>query len=588
MTKTTTARKRSAQLGLLALPAILTLTTLGAAPAADAGPPGGDSAPGGPGGQRPNIVYVLADDFGWTNLSTGLTNGGNANDYYETPALERIAQEGVAFDNAYTAVNCTPTRNALLTGLHAPRPQNNVYLVGNLNRGGDDTLLYGPPQGREDGSNALDPAAVTVGERLQGAGYRTGYIGKFHVTRSGADVTSLHGFDENLGGTGAGAPGAYHAADGEFVQNVGPELDAYAADYTREYVDENIRPYSQGVDPADLDALVGTDKHVSDALADATIDFIDRAGEDGGDPFFAFLSTYAVHTPVGDRQARADLLAKYRAKEPGTGPSVPAYGALTEGLDQSVARVVDHLETTPDPDNPGHPLADNTVLVFLGDNGGVERFTDNGPLRGSKGELREGGIRVPLIAWSANPELVDGGRVDHTPVYATDHHATIASLAGARIPRHQPLDGLDLSGLFKDPGARLHRDALYWHLPGYLIDEHRDQRPQSVIRSGRWKLTYSYEDRSWELYDLQKDIGEAHDLAAERPELAGRLGRDLIRWLDDLDAPLATLREGRDPLEFTVSGTAYADGEVTRHRGETLVVRPGEEVPLVLPSADRP
>ncbi|MGP4110390.1 sulfatase [Streptomyces sp. 4N509B] len=589
---TRTTRRRSGQLGLLALPAILTLSTLSVP--AQASPQGTEAGPAGAAEaaghreQRPNIVYVFADDFGWSNLSTGRTNDGNPSDFYETPTLERIAREGVAFDNAYASVNCTPTRNALLTGLYAPRPQNNVYLVGDLNRGGDDTLLYGPAQGREDGSNSLDPEAVTVGERLQDVGYTTGYIGKFHVTRTGEDVTALHGFDENLGGTSAGAPGAYHASDQQFASQIGPELDQYAADYTKEYVDENIRPYSQGVDPAALDALVGTDKHVSDALADATIDFIDRNNEDGDDPFFAFLSPYAVHTPIGDRQARADLLAKYQAKTPGATSSHASYGALTEGLDQSVARVVHHLETTPDPDNPGHPLADNTIVVFTSDNGGVERFTDNGPLRGQKGELREGGIRVPLIAWSGNPELVDGDRVNHTPVYATDHHATIASLAGARVPGRQPLDGVDLSGLFADPDARVRRDALYWHLPGYLVDEHRDQRPQSVIRSGRWKLSYSYEDGSWELYDLREDVGETDDLAEERPELVRELGRDLIRWLDELNAPLATLREGRAPVEITVSGTAYANDRATRHHGDTLVIQPGEEVPLVLQAPRHP
>ncbi|MGW8990526.1 sulfatase [Streptomyces zhihengii] len=566
--------RRSRPYSLLALPAILTLTTLSAPAAAT---PGADRA-AGPRAPRPNIVYVLADDFGWTSTSSPLTNQGNGSDFYETPALERIAREGVAFDNAYTSVNCTPTRAALLTGLYAPRAENNIYLVGDLNRGGDDTLLKGPAQGRPDGATALPPEAVTVGERLQGAGYTTGYLGKFHVTRTAEAITAQHGFDENIGGQASGDPGAYHAKDGQFGPKIGPALDAFAGDYTRAYVDANIRPWSAGTDPAALDALVGTDKHVSDALADATIDFVDRNKQA---PFLAFLSTYGVHTPVGDAQGRKDLLAKYKAKAPGTSTSNPAYGALVEGVDQSVARVVRHLETTADPRNPGHPLADNTVVVFTADNGGVENFTDNGPLRGQKGELREGGIRVPLIAWSANPALVKGGRIDHTPVYAADHHATIASLAGA-APAARPVDGVSLDGLFAGDGAGLGRQSIFWHLPGYLIAGDRDQRPQSVIRSGRWKLVHSYEDRSWELYDLATDIGETRDLAGERPDQVQRLGRELIRWLDEVDAPLATLREGREPLRFTVRGTTYADGRATVRTGEPVVVRPGEEVPLVL------
>ncbi|WP_329204515.1 sulfatase [Streptomyces sp. NBC_00683] len=563
------------RLGLLALPAVLALTSVGVPSAAQerpAGPARSDTA-------RPNIVFVLGDDFGWTDLSSPLTNQGNANDFYETPTLERIAREGTAFDNAYASPNCAPTRAALLTGLYAPRPTNNIYLVDDLNRGGDDTLLVGPPQGLPDQDVALPAEAVTVGERLQGAGYTTGYLGKFHVAATPTDITTVHGFDENIGGTHAGAPGAYHAQNGTFVSQIGPELDAFAADYTQQYVDDNIKPYAHTTDPAALDALVGTDKHVSDALADATIDFVDRNKDD---PFFAFLSTYAVHTPVGAKQARADLLAKYRAKTPGTGPSNPAYGALVEGLDQSVARVIEHLETTADPRRPGRKLADNTIVVFTGDNGGVGQFTDNGPLRGEKGELREGGLRVPLIAWSANPALVDGNTVNHTPVYSADLHTTFASLAGARTPAGQPLDGVDLSGLFADASKQLDRDALYWHLPGYLIDASRDQHPQSVIRSGRWKLLYNYEDRTWELYDLVADIGESDNRAAREPQVVHRLGHKLIRWLDKLDAPLATLRDGHAPLSFTVSGDVYADGHTSHHRNETLVVEPGEEVPVVL------
>ncbi|OKJ75003.1 sulfatase [Streptomyces sp. CB02460] len=570
-------------IGLLSLPVILTLPTLGAPASATPARPlptaGQQAAP------APNIVYVLADDFGWTDVSTGRTNAGHPSDFYETPALDRIAREGVAFDNGYTSVNCTPTRAALLTGLYAPRPQNNIYLVGDLNRGGDNTLLKGPAQGRADGATALPNDAKTIGERLQDVGYTTGYFGKFHVTRTGADIVARHGFDENFGGTNAGDPGAYHATDGQFHTKIGPALDAYAADYTQEYVDRNIKPYSQGESTAALDALVGTDKHVTDALADAELDFIDRNKKD---PFFAFVGSYAVHTPVGEKQARADLLAKYRAKTPGSTTSNPSYGALIEGLDQNVARLVDRLRTTADPRNPGHVLADNTVLLFSGDNGGVEQFTDNGPLRGQKGELREGGIRVPQIAWSTNPQLVRGNRVDHTPVYVADHTATIAALAGVPAADRGQLDGADLSGRLNG-SAPLERDALYWHLPGYLIEGGRDQRPQSVIRSGKWKLVYSYEDRSWQLYDLANDIGEAHDLAAEQPAVVTDLGTKLIRWLDDVDAPLATLRAGKAPLQFTVTGSTYADDKVVQRRNETVVVRPGEEVPVVLqvPAAAR-
>lgn len=563
-------------LSAIALPAALTLTGLGIPQGADAAQVAAQSqAPP----TQPNILFVLADDLGWSDLGGPRTSLGNPNGFNETPAIDELAQEGMAFPDAYACINCAPTRAALLTGLYAPRPANNIYAVDDLNRGGDDTMLVGPPQARPDGDVSLPDEAVTVAETLQDAGYATGYVGKFHITRTAAEVTASHGFDENWGGTHAGAPARYHARDGVFAHpSIGLELDRYAADYTQEYVDANIKPYTHGVPESAVDALVGTDKHVTDALADATIDFVDRHDDE---PFFTWMSEYAVHSPVGDAQARRDLLAKYQAKSPGPGPSKASYAALAEGLDQSVARVIDHLETTPDPRNPGHPLADNTLVIFTSDNGGrTDLGAYNGPLKGQKGELDEGGVRVPFIAWSGNPGLVDGGTINRSRINGTDLYPTLAGLARADLPEGIPFDGHSLRGTFAD-GDRVDRPR-FAHLPGYLINAGRDQRPQSVIWSDRWKLVYDYETRDWDLFDLRDDIGERADLADARPARVQDLGNRLVRWLDSVDAPLATLREGREPLELTVSGTTYADGQVTKRRGDTFVVEPGEEVPLVL------
>ncbi|MFK0195507.1 sulfatase [Kitasatospora sp. NPDC090308] len=572
-----TGTRRKA-LGALALPAALTLSVLAAPATAQPARPAASTASAAP--AKPNIVLILADDLGWADVSTPLTTAGHPNDYIETPAVARLAQQGVAFDNAYASQNCAPSRAELLTGLYPTRPDNNIYQVDDLNRGGSETLLVGPAQGLPDGAPDLPGRVTTVGETLRGAGYTTGYVGKFHVAEHDSDITSVHGFDENIGGSSAGQPGAYHAKGGVFASEIGPGLDAFGAPYTQQYVDANIKPYARGEDPAAVNALVGTDKHVTDAVTDATIDFVDRHKDA---PFFAFMGSYAVHNPVSAGQARADLLAKYRQKKPGTGISNAAYAALTEGLDQGVARVVDHLETTPDPRNPGHALADNTVVVFASDNGGLGTYTDNGPLRGQKGELHEGGLRVPLIAWSANPALVRGGRVDSTPVDTIDYYPTFAALAGAALPAGQPLDGKDLSRLFADPAATVDRDALYWHLPGYLAENGRDQRPQSVIRSGRWKLVFDYETHSAALYDLVNDLGETHDLAGEQKAVAHSLGLKLINWLEQTHAPLATLRAGHEPISFPVLGKTYSGGQITRHVGENVTVQPGQEMPFVLP-----
>ena len=528
----------------------------------------------------PNIVMIMADDLGWSDTSNTLTNQNNPSDFYETPALAQLAAQGMAFDNAYTnGPNCAPTRSALLTGQYAQRDTNNVYLVGSLNRGGNSTLLVGPPQGLSTGTDAIPNNSFTYGEMLQQANYSTAHFGKFHVVEAGvaaSDIVNFHGFDENYGGNTNGGPGNYFANGSTFGGSISASLDAYASNYTQQYVDDNIKPYAVGTSTASIDALVGTNKHVSDALADAAIDFMER--EKNGS-FHVQFNAYAVHTPIGSSQARSDLLTKYQNKTPGAQDSNASFGALIEGLDQSVARLVDYLETTPDPNNPGQNLDENTIVIFYSDNGGRQNQSNNGPLKGQKGELDEGGIRVPMIAWSGNPNLVDGGTVNSTPVAGFDFYRTFASLTGATEPAGEPLDGQDLSGIFADVNADLGREALYWHLPGYLVDSARNQRPQSVVRSGDSKVIYNYESQTFELYDLQADISEANNIAGANPDLVGELGLKMMRWLRELDSPLATLRSGTLNLNF--SGAYYADGQIAINDGP-MQITAGEEVPYIL------
>ena len=523
----------------------------------------------------------MADDLGWADLSTGLTNGGHGNDYNETPRIDQLAEEGQVFTEAYASVQCSPTRTALHTGQYATRPTNNVYAVGAIT-GSATSPLRGVTQGRlaEDGRTAVPVNYTTLGENLQNAGYTTGYTGKFHVTGSIDEIVTSHGYDESWGGGPNSHATYYFATNNQFNDSVAPALDTFAGDYTQEYVDQFIAPYSSGVSDAQLDALVGTDKHVTDAQTDATLDFIDRSKDE---PFFAWVSEYAPHFPVNDAQARADLLAKYRAKTPGEDPAKPSYGALTEGVDQSVARIIDYLEATPDPRNGGKPLADNTLVIFTSDNGGEEDPVNsgafNGPLRADKGQMYEGGVRVPWIVWSRNADLVrGGGRANDTIVNSTDLYTTLASYAQAQLPAGVPLDGIDLKPAFSQ-GTKIDRDHFH-HLPGYV----GVQGPASSIRDGRWKLYYRYTDHSFELYDLATDIGETTDLAAQKPGLAHQLGRQLIGWLDETDAPLATLRAGQQSRVLeNFSGETYANGEVSRHRGDTITIAAGDQVPFVLP-----
>ncbi|MGF9753744.1 sulfatase [Microvirga sp. 0TCS3.31] len=573
----------------IAAPAVLTLvgvapvlggTQAGTASAAPA-KPGKAAASQAP---RPNLVFVMADDLGWADLGTGLPNGGHGNDYNETPQLDQLAAEGQSFTQAYASVQCSPTRTALHTGQYATRPTNNVYAVSGIAGQANDPLL-GAPHGRpQDGRSAVPVDHTTIGETLQGAGYATGYSGKFHVAGSADEIVASHGFDENWGGSQNSHATSYFATDEQFNDSVSPSLDQFAEDYTQDYVDTNIAPYSHGVSDDQLDALVGTDKHVTDAQTDAAIDFIDRSKDE---PFFAFVSEFAPHFPVNDAQARSDLLAKYRAKAPGSAPAKPSYAALTEAVDQSVARIVAHLETTPDPRNGGKPLADNTLVIFTSDNGGeedpIEAGAWNGPLREDKGFMYEGGVRVPWIVWSGGSDLVrGGGRTNDTIVNSTDLYTTLASYARADLPAGVPLDGVDLRPAFSK-GKKIDR-AHFHHVPGYVrFGGQVQSRPFSSVRDGRWKLYYEYTDDSFELYDLEADLGETTDLAADRPGQVHRLGRKLIAWLDETDAPLATLRAGQPPRVIEdVRGETYADGTITRRRGETITVTAGQPVPFVL------
>lgn len=564
----------------LAAPAVLTLASV--APALSTSPAStASAAPAPASAPRPNLVFIMADDLGWADLSTGLTNGGYGNDYNETPRIDQLAEEGQVFTEAYASVQCSPTRTALHTGQYATRPTNNVYAVGAVT-GPASAPLRGVTQGRlaEDGKTAVPVGYQTLGETLQKAGYATGYSGKFHVAGSAEEIVASHGFDENWGGSQNSHATYYFATDDQFNDSVSPSLDQFAGDYTQDYVDANIAPYSVGVSQAQLDALVGTDKHVTDAQTDAALDFIDRSKDE---PFLAWVSEFAPHFPVNDAQARPDLLAKYQAKTPGTAPAKPSYGALTEGVDQSVARIIDYLEETPDPRNGGKPLADNTLVIFTSDNGGEEDPVNsgayNGPLREDKGQMYEGGVRVPWIVWSENPALVrGGGRANETIVNSTDLYTTLASYAQAPLPAGVPLDGIDLKPAFSK-GTKINRDHFH-HLPGYV----GVQGPASMVRDGRWKLYYTYTAGTFELYDLSKDLGETTDLAQQKPGLVHQLGEQLIGWLDETDAPLATLRAGQPTRVIEgFTGETYADGQVTRHRGDTLTIAAGDEVPFVLP-----
>jgi arylsulfatase A-like enzyme len=239
-------------------------------------------------------------------------------------------------------------------------------------------------------------------------------------------------------------------------------------------------------------------------------------------PFFLYLAHWGIHNPLQAKKEDYDALDRIQDHR------LRVYAAMITALDRSVGRVLDALQ--------GNGLTDNTLVIFTSDNGGWEGATDNRPLRAGKGELFEGGLRVPLIVrW---PGVTAPGTTNDTPVVSMDLSATILDAAGVRLAAGESLDGVSLRPLLR--GKALDRDALYFHYPHYAF--HKSNRPGGAIRSGPYKLIRRYDDDSVELYDLAADPGERANLAARKPDLAARLDARLGRWLKDTDAQLPSRR----------------------------------------------
>lgn len=434
---------------------------------------------------RPNIVFILADDLGWTDL------GVMGSDYYQTPNIDRLASEGLLFDNAYTAAaNSAPSRACIMTGMYTPR--HGVFTVSPPDRGDRTKRKLIPILNTDD----VRADFVTVAEALQQQGYQCGHIGKWHLgdDKDGTGPLS-QGFIHNVGGNRAGAPYSY------FYPYCLPDKSKCHLG-----LDEGI-----------------PGEYLTDRLADEAVSFI-RSHKD--EPFFLYLSHYAVHTAL---QAPDSLVEKYRNLPRGKYHKNAVYAAMVEKLDDSVGKVCTVLEEL--------GIASNTLVVFYSDNGGSEPVTDNHPLKGGKGMPYEGGSRVPLIfRW---PGKIEAGSRTSVPVTGVDLYPTFVHLAQGVVAE---LDGEDIFEMVRK--LRYDRD-LFWHFPAYL-ESYADggqgfrSRPYSSIRSGNWKLILNYEDRSTELYNLKDDIGETNDLSSANPEKREELYHKLQEWIEKTNAPIPT------------------------------------------------
>ncbi len=431
--------------------------------------------------QPPNVIIILADDLGWADV------GCYGNTFNETPNLDRLARQGMRFTQFYAGPVCSPTRCNLQSGQDQARFGITQHIPGH----------------RRPYAKLKDPVVplqmplevVTFAERLGGAGYKTGFFGKWHLGGEGFSPAD-QGWQtvlEAKGNTQGGGKKAKAGAEGS--------------------------------------------RRTAEFLTEKAVAFIEASK---GQPFLLEVAHGAVHIPLS---TTPELLAKYQAKKPMPGyPSNPAYAGLLEELDQSVGRIAVAVDSA--------GIANRTLILFVSDNGGIEHeqsgrvVTSNKPLHGEKGTLYEGGIRVPAIArW---PGTVPAASECTTPAITMDVYPTLVGMAGLKPGDTQPQDGVSLVEVLKNPATALTRDSLHWHLPHY-----HHSTPASAIRRGDWKLIEFFEDGALELYDLGKDPGEAHNAAASQPALARELQAELAAWRQKVGARMPVPNPAYDPARAT-------------------------------------
>jgi arylsulfatase A len=486
-----------------------------------------------------NVIFFLVDDLGWADVTC------YGSEFYETPNIDQLANEGVRFTSAYAACHvCSPTRASILTGKYPASINLTDWLPGRRE-------FAFQRFSNADKIQQLPYEEITLAEALKTQGYATGIIGKWHLGEDPSNPMA-HGFDMHIPNWAKGWPNAGYYAPFEL---------------------EGI-PDAPG-------------EYLTDRLTDKALSFIENHADE---PFFLYFSHFSVHDPI---EGRPDIVEKYeeklRSMPPPEGhpfilegnPDSPdfinpkdalkllekdeykgfsqlpnqmvkikqfqdnvQFAAMVESTDESLGRVMNKLKEL--------GLDKNTIIIFFSDNGGMSAAnfgnpnrivhrgnldrnfaTSNLPLRGAKGWLYEGGIRVPLIIkW---PEKGKKGIENDVPVTSPDFYPTIMEMLGFNVPEDQKVDGISITPLLKGRNS-LNRNHIYWHFPHY--SNHGMQSPGGAIRSGDYKLIEYFENNTVQLFNLKNDIGEEHDLAAVKPDIARKLQTELSRWRIEVDAQM--------------------------------------------------
>lgn len=429
--------------------------------------------------KKPNFVFILIDDLGWTDI------GCYGSEFYETPDIDKLATQGMKFTNAYAACPvCSPTRASILTGKYPATLNLTDWIPGHKRY---NAKLLVPKFNQE-----LPLREVTIAEALESAGYISASIGKWHLGKE-PFYPEKQGFALNVGGTHKGQPPRYFSP----------------------YKIPTIQDGSEG-------------EYLTDRLADEAIQFIETNKDK---PFFLYWSHFAVHTPL---QAKKEMIEKYQSKiKPGQAQNNATYAAMIQSVDEAVGRVLAKLEEL--------KIADNTVVIFMSDNGGLARVTSNAPLRAGKGSAYEGGVREPMIVcW---PGMVEAGSVCHVPVTSVDFYPTLMEMAGVKHFSLQESDGVSFVPLLKQSGA-LEREAIFWHYPHYHPG---GATPFSSIRKADYKLIEFFEDGKLELYNLKEDMSESNDLSSLMPEKTTELHELLKKWRQKINAQMPSPNPSYDP-----------------------------------------
>jgi len=470
--------------------------------------------------KQPNIVLFMVDDMGWQDTSVPFLKKLTASNYlYHTPNMEKLASRGIKFTNAYATPVCTPTRVSLMSGMNAAHHRvTNWTAIQNGDNSDYPDSLYQPVRWNIDGlspePNIPNTVYVTpLPKLLKDAGYYTIHCGKAHFASSGtpgADPLNL-GFDINIAGSEIGSPASYFSETQYGHQPVMGKVSLQAV--------------------PGLEKYYGTHTFLTEALTQEALGALAHRPQQK--PFFLYLAHYAVHIPF---DADPRFVQKYTDK--GLSPAEAAYASLVEGMDKSLGDVVDFLDE--------NQLSDNTVIIFMSDNGGLSRVpprsgiahTQNAPLKAGKGSVYEGGIREPMIvSWRG---VTPAAASSEKYLIIEDFFPTLLDLAGAKNRSTvQNIDGKSFVSSLSSPKLKDNKRVLVWHYPNKWVPEDAPGISWfSALRKGKWKLVYDYKRQKAELYNLKKDIGEQHNLASAKQNKALMLTKLLTSYLKSYDAQL--------------------------------------------------